>query len=75
MAIETVEDIVEELMNKMGIYGACDDDLEDNEAPTCPAEKPCRVCASSDLRSRLDAAYQIEKILRSVQLMDRFTTS
>lgn len=57
MAIETVDDIVEELMNLLGVFGACDEDHE--------CKRTCRCCATSHLRSRLDEAYKVEEILSS----------
>jgi hypothetical protein len=58
VAIETVDDIVEEIMDRLGIYGAHDHEAEE----TCK-NKPCRCCASGALRHRLDAAYKIERKL------------
>lgn len=58
MAIETVDDIVEEIMDKLGIYGA-----HDHEEDEAGDKRPCRCCASSILRDRLDAAYEIERRL------------
>jgi hypothetical protein len=52
--IETLEDIVEQLMNLLGVYGAHDD----GEA------RPCRACRASDLRERILAAVEVERKLR-----------
>lgn len=56
MAIETIEDITEEIANKCDIYGAhneaCDLDI-----------KTCRCCFVSGLMTRLIAALLIEQKL------------
>jgi hypothetical protein len=63
MPIETVDDIVEELMDALGVYGSCVDPFE---GKPCKGGKSCRCCASSSLRDRLDAAYEIEGKLKFV---------
>ena len=55
MSIETVDDIIERLADRMGVYGSHD---ENNDA-ACE-QKPCRVCWTSELRDRFDAAYKTE---------------
>lgn len=60
MAIETVEDIIEEILDTIGVYGSCHDQ--------CFGQTSCRVCAYSDLNSRLRAAFAIEYKLKHVQL-------
>lgn len=57
MPIETVDDIVEEIMDAIGVYGAC---VDETDGKQCKGGKQCRVCASSGLRARLDAAFDIE---------------
>ena len=52
--IETIEDIVEELADRVGVYGA-----SNIHADLCP----CRVCWTMQLRSRLRAASEIERKL------------
>lgn len=66
MPIETVDDIVEEIMDRIGTYGACDDSQDDESTQTCTDEHPCRCCAAAELRVRLDAAYEIEGKLKFV---------
>lgn len=55
MPIETIDDIIEGLADKLGVYGAHDDE--------CTAKKPCRVCWTSDFRDHLMGAFQVERIL------------
>jgi len=59
MPIETLDDVVEWCADQANVYGAHDD--EDDEA----CEKhPCRCCWTDGLRTRLEAAFVIEKKLR-----------
>ena len=43
--IETLDDIIEELADKLGVYGAHNDQCSDKHR--------CRVCWTSDMRYRL----------------------
>lgn len=52
MPIETLDDIIDGLADKLGIYGAHDEEEGKGE--------PCRVCWTSDLRAHILAAVQIE---------------
>lgn len=64
MPIETLPDIVEELADKLGIYGAHGD--ENEESPndvTCTPKRPCRICFTSDLSERIVAAMEIQRRL------------
>ena len=61
MPIETLDDIIEELMNKLGIYGAHDE----NES------KICRCCASTNLRNRIEKAVKIEKKIKEIENENR----
>ena len=54
MAIETLDDIIEALADKLYIYGAHDD--------SCTDKRPCRVCWTSDLRDHIEAAIEIENL-------------
>jgi hypothetical protein len=58
MALETLSDIVDELADRMGIYGAHD---EENDV-ACD-EKPCRVCWTSNMSDRINAAVRLEQQL------------
>lgn len=66
MPFETLEDIIEEIADRRGIYGAHGDERED-ETPscevTCTPKKPCRVCWTSGLADRIRAAVEVERKL------------
>lgn len=67
MAIEVLQDIITELADKLGIYGAHGEEGgEGCEAITCTPKRPCRMCFESDLRDRILAAVSIEKKLAGV---------
>lgn len=53
--VETVEDIVEELADKLGIYGAHSD--------ICTEKRPCRVCWVPTMHQRLIDALRNEDLL------------
>ena len=59
MPIETMNDIVEQLADKVGIYGAHD---EDDDA-ACQGLHPCRCCWTSDLIDRINCAVRTEQAL------------
>ena|ERR1700677_123305 len=61
MPLETLEDIIEGLADKLGIYGAHDDE---NDA-ACRV-KPCRMCWTSDLEDHLLAAFQLKQTLSAL---------
>ena len=63
MAIETLDDIVEEMADKIGVYGA--HGTEDVPEATM---YHCRVCFTCGLRQRIEAAANIEALMRRVQL-------
>lgn len=66
MAIETLEDIVEELANQLGIYGTCKGrDANGNVVRECLPKEVCRICFSSDLKDRIYAAVEVERKLNS----------
>jgi hypothetical protein len=58
--IETLDDIIEELANRIGIYGA--------HGLGCEAGSTCRMCWTSGLRSRINAAVEIERKLKLADL-------
>ncbi len=62
--IETLDDIIEDLANKLGIYGAC---REHTEAgiydPRYENRCHCRCCFTSSLRDRIDAAVIVDQKL------------
>lgn len=53
MPIETLSDIVEELADRLGVYGA----HEDGESHVC------RTCFTINLEGRIEAAVEIEQQL------------
>lgn len=61
MAIETLDDIVEQLMDNLGFFGAHDE--------RCDEENTCRCCAASGIRSRILAAVEVEQTLYSKREM------
>ncbi len=66
MNIETIEDVIEDIADKLGVYGACksnDPDGCDNSDPCC-----CRVGFTMVLKDRIYTAFENENKLRSVGL-------
>lgn len=63
MAIEVLDDIVEEMADKIGVYGA--HGTEDVPEATM---YHCRVCFTIGLRQRIEAAANIESLMRRVQI-------
>lgn len=56
--IETLDDIVEELADALGVYGACYEEVHERL-------RGCRVCFTSSLKTRISAAVEIERRLKS----------
>jgi hypothetical protein len=56
--ITTLEDIVEELADKIGVYGACNAGF--NHVYTCEG---CRPCWTSNLTARILEAVEIERLI------------
>lgn len=56
--IETLEDIIEQLANAVGVYGAHDENK-------CPESKTCRCCWTANLRARIEGAIEVERKLRA----------
>ena len=65
MSIETLDDIIEEIMDGLGIYGAHDDDIE-MDGDKCG----CRCCRSSSLRSRIEDAVDVDRKMRGPILVE-----
>lgn len=66
MNIETIDDIIEDIADKLGVYGACkstDPDGCDNDNDLC-----CRCGFSMALKDRIYAALENENKLKSVNL-------
>lgn len=57
MAIEILEDIIEDLENMVGVYGSHDIGVVDGEMCRC------RVCFTSGLRSRILDSIEVERKL------------
>jgi hypothetical protein len=60
MPIETLDDIIEEIADRKGVYGVCPD-----PTGTCSVHKNnlCRCCWTAGLRGRIEAAIEIERKL------------
>lgn len=65
MAIETLDDLIEELADRVGVYGA------HGEEDTPDADMyHCRVCFQMGLRARIEAAAKIEAIMTRVTVKE-----
>lgn len=63
MAIEVMDDLIEELANRIGVYGAHGDE----DTPNADMYH-CRVCFQIGLRKRIEAVANIEALMRRVTL-------
>jgi len=54
MAIETLDDIIDEILDKMGVWDGHDPDKDDSDPCNC------RCCMSSNLSDRIRRAIKIE---------------
>lgn len=64
MNVETIDDIIDDMANKLGIYGGCksiDPDGCDNDDICC-----CRVRFAMVMRHRIDRAVINEKIVNQL---------
>ena len=52
--IETLDDIIEELADQVGVYGAGPEDGEHSE------KCDCRICFTVGLRGRIERAVEVE---------------
>lgn len=60
IVFETVDDIVEEIANKLGVYeGKYSNEKNDRFGHS--EECDCRICFTNELRNRLDKAYENEE--------------
>jgi hypothetical protein len=59
MAIETVDDLVTQIANWIGVYGAHDPDDPPAEGEDCV----CRCCFESSMASRIREAVRIENAI------------
>ncbi len=56
MSIETLDDIVEQIADRLGVYDSCDDEK-------CGWKSVCRCCFTSSLKERIRDAVRIEDVL------------
>lgn len=64
MPIETLNDIVEEMANRLGVYGTCvANDEHGHQVRECLPGETCRICFEIGLKSRIHAAVEIERKL------------
>lgn len=63
MAIEVLMDILEELANLAGIYGA-HPEINDLQGPMPKGVCRCRVCFMAGMRERILQAVEVERILK-----------
>lgn len=61
MPIETLDDIISELLDKCYIYGAHDEECEQEEAT-------CRSCCASEYRDRILEAIKVEEWIKQQRL-------
>ena len=66
--IETLDDVIEEICDAMGVYGAHgdpDDSSTSRDETLCEGQlrDMCRVCASSYLQDRIRKTAEVERLL------------
>ncbi len=77
MAIETLDDIIEELADRCGVYGTYNSQNDTFEEHTFDCD--CRICFTRELESRIREAMRIEQVLqerkvsRKCPICGRFT--
>lgn len=64
IVFETIDDIVEEIADKLGVYEGKYSSEEKGSGPVHPEDCDCRICFTSALHDRLDEAYKNEQKLR-----------
>lgn len=62
MAIETLDDIVEELMDGLAVYGACGEKCSDDR-------HVCRCVKASELAIRIRSAVEVERALEGMRFI------
>lgn|SRR5574337_121378 len=72
MSIETLDDIIEEIADKLGIYGACPQ-IDPNSGFQTGECKPCNCRPEfvGDLQRRIRAAGEVERRLRRSDVADK----
>lgn len=71
MSLETLDDIVEQLSDKLGVYGSCG---EYNDDPPHNEDK-CRVCFTSGLKSRILESMKLEQTINLLRLFEKLKES
>lgn len=61
MPIETLDDIIEELADKLGIYGAHDEDDDPDYGGACS----CRCCWTSGMAERIKQGVRVDAIMHA----------
>lgn len=67
MEIETIDDIVENLADLLGIYGCCKSDGNDDSV--CKPLTCCRVGFTMTIKERIYNAIENEKKLRDANIL------
>ncbi len=68
ITFETVDDIVEEIADKIGVYEGKYSEEEKGAGDGHPDDCDCRICFTIDLRHRLDQAYRNQEKLKKIEL-------
>lgn len=65
MALETLNDVLEDILNRIGVYGCCPADANTShvEYPLGEACGKCRVCMRDELNTRIRRAIETEQAL------------
>jgi hypothetical protein len=65
MAIRTLDDVIEEILDVSGIYGAHGSGDPGDDDAECPGQlkKMCRMCASAYLHDAITESAEIEAII------------
>ena len=68
MSIETLDDIVSEITDQIGRYGACQ-----SQGENCSSHQSCRACFESSLKSRLLDALEVHQLMQEKAASVYFT--
>jgi hypothetical protein len=69
MAIETLDDIITEMADRIGVYGACEGASESS------GMYHCRICFEMGLRDRIKAPMRVERIHGAIERLERMADS
>ena len=67
MNIETIDDIVTNLADLLGVYGCCKSDGDDDTV--CNSTTCCRIGFEMTIKERIYAAIQNEEKLKTLNLL------